>query len=269
MYWQKRFKREDPDQELEEVLLAIRSEHKDYGYRRMVKELECRGYHINKKKVQRLMKKLGIQVRSFTTRSRKYSSYRGRVGKIATNRLRRRFKTSVPNQKMTTDTTEFKYMEEDEKGILRTRKLYLDPYMDLYNLEIISYRISEKPNAEAILAALAEAVKKTEQCPYRRTFHSDQGWAYQMKSYVKYLKKNRIFQSMSRKGNCLDNSVMENFFGIMKQEMYYGKEYRSFSELQTAIEEYIEYYNHKRMKERLNWLSPVQYRLRKMNMLSA
>ena len=146
------------------------------------------------------------------------------------------------------------------------KKLYLDPFMDMCNSEIISYGISEHPSAENIMKALNEAIEITKDCPYRRTFHSDQGWAYQMKAYVRTLKENKIFQSMSRKGNCHDNSVMENVFGIMKQEMYYGKVYYSFEELKQAIEKYIKYYNTKRIKQKLGWLSPVGYRL---NLLAA
>ena len=83
-----------------------------------------------------------------------------------------------------------------------------------------------------------------------------------MKAYVKTLKDNKIFQSMSRKGNCHDNSVMENFFGILKQEIYYGQTYYSFDELKSAIERYIIYYNNKRTKQKLGYLSPVAYRLK-------
>ena len=133
--------------------------------------------------------------------------------------------------------------------------------MDLCNREIISYGISERPSAESIMKALNEAIEITSDCQYRRTFHSDQGWAYQMKSYVRTLEENRIFQSMSRKGNCHDNCVMENFFGIMKQEIYYGKTYYSYEELKIAIEKYIKYYNEERIKEKLGWMSPVEYRL--------
>ena len=107
----------------------------------------------------------------------------------------------------------------------------------------------------------AQAIEITSDCPYRRTFHSDRGWAYQMVAYSSALKENKIFQSMSRKGNCYDNSVMENFFGILKQEMYYGNTYYSFAELKDAIERYIKYYNEKRIKEKLGWMSPMQYRL--------
>lgn len=260
MYWQKRFTREDPDQALEDELLKIRETHKDYGYRRMTKELNNRGFHVNKKKVQRLIQKLGIQVNSYTRKSRRYSSNRGKIGTVAKNRIHRHFHTTVGYQKITTDTTEFKYFETDTQGVLRQKKLYLDPFLDMYNSEIISYRISEKPNAEAVLAALKEAIHVTSDCPYRRTFHSDQGWAYQMKAYSYELKNHKIFQSMSRKGNCLDNSIMENFFSLLKQEVYHGRIYHSFEELKGAIEEFIHYYNHDRMKAKLDWQSPVQFR---------
>lgn len=261
MYWRKRFDRENPDEELEKKILEIRDEHKDYGYRRIKGELSRAGVKANKKKVQRLVQKLGLQVKSFTRKSRRYDSYRGKVGKTAPNRLNRRFDTSVPHQKITTDTSEFKHYETDEKGNVKIGKLYLDPFMDLCGREIVSYSISRKPSAEGIMDALRKALKATADCPYRRTFHSDQGWAYQMTAHRKELKANRAFQSMSRKGNCHDNAVMENFFGIMKQEMYHGRVYRSHEELKEAIERYIDYYNNKRIKESLGWLSPVEHRL--------
>lgn len=261
MYWQKRFNRENPDQEIEEMILDIRKKHKDFGYRRICGELRNLGIFINKKKVQRLVQKLGIQVTSFIRKSRKYSSYKGKVGTTAPNRLRRRFDTNIAHQKITTDTSEFKYYEMNDQGTLVIKKLYFDPFMDLANREIISHGISQKPSAKSIMDALNKAIDVTSDCKFRRTFHSDQGWAYQMKSYTRTLKEHRIFQSMSRKGNCIDNSVMENFFGIMKQEMYYGVIYKSYDDLKSAIEDYIKYYNEQRIKEKLNWMSPVNYRL--------
>ncbi|WP_443081379.1 IS3 family transposase [Vagococcus sp.] len=259
MYWQKRFNRVNPDQEIENQLLEIRKEHKDYGCLRLTRELKNRGFHVNKKKVQRLIKKLGIEVKSYTRKSRRYSSYRGKVGTVVQNRIHRRFYTSICHQKITTDTTEFKYFETDTHGVIRQKKLYLDPFMDLYNSEILSYRISERPNAVAIMEGLEEAIQVTNDCPFRRTFHSDQGWA-QMKAYSSKLKEHNVFQSMSRKGNCLDNSPMENFFSLLKQEIFHGEVYCSFNELKTAIDRYIYYYNNKRMKKKLNWQSPVQFR---------
>ena len=230
MYWQKRFARENPNQELEDKILEIHEANKDYGYRRMYGELRNQGLIVNKKKVQRIMQKLNLQVTSFTRKSRKYSSYKGKVGTVAPNRIRRRFNTHIPHQKVTTDTTEFKYYEVDSKGHMTMRKLY------------------KHPSAINVMNALDKAIEITSDCPYRRTFHSDQGWAYQMKAYSHRLKKERIFQSMSRKGNCHDNSVMENFFGLLKQEIYYGFVYYSYEELKSEIEIYIKYYNEQRIK---------------------
>ena len=261
MYWQKRFARVDPNKELEERILAIHAEHKDFGYRRVLALLRKDGVIINKKKVQRIMQKLGLQVTSFTRKSRRYNSYKGKIGRIAPNRIHRRFYTSVPHQKITTDTTEFKYYDIDEKGRMIIRKLYLDPFLDMFNGEIISYGISKNPSAVSVLSAQKKAIDVTSDCPYRRTFHSDRGWAYQMPAYARELKENKIFQSMSRKGNCYDNSVIENFFGLLKQEIYYGNTYYSFDELKEAIEKFIVYYNEKRIKEKLDWMSPVEYRL--------
>ena len=206
------------------------------------------------------MKKLGLKCVAFSHKSRKYNSYRGTVGNIADNKIKRRFKTSIPHQKITTDTSEFKIYGTDNDGKLKISKLYLDPFLDMFNGEVLSFIVSDKPNFKSINNALEKAINITNDCPYRRAFHSDQGWAYQMNVYTKKLNKHKIFQSMSRKGTCLDNSPMENFFGIMKQEMYYGKIYKTFNELELAIKEYIYYYNHKRIKEKLNWLSPVNYR---------
>ena len=133
MYWQKRLDRENPDKELEEKIVEIRKANKDYGYRRMVGELRNQGYLVNKKKVQRIMQKLELQVTSFTRKSRKYSSYKGKVGTVAPNRINRRFHTHIPHQKVTTDTTEFKYYEIASNGHMTMHKLYLDPFMDMCN----------------------------------------------------------------------------------------------------------------------------------------
>ena len=260
MYWQKRFNDEDPDAELLQKIQKIRETHKDYGYRRMHGELRKQGLIVNRKRIHRIFKKYGLQITSYTRKSRRFSTYKGVVGRIAPNRVNRRFRTCIPHQKITTDSSEFKYYETDDKGRISIRKLYLDPFMDMWNLEILSYGISKKPSANSIMAALNEAIEATNDCKYRRTFHSDRGWAYQMAVYRYELKKNRIFQSMSRKGNCYDNSPMENFFGIMKQEMYYGHVYNSFEELKDAIDKYICYYNEKRGKASLGYRSPIEYR---------
>ncbi|NLK95233.1 MAG: IS3 family transposase [Clostridiales bacterium] len=132
------------------------------------------------------------------------------------------------------------------------------------NGEILSYGIDKHPSAINVMNALNEAIEVPSDCTYRRTFHSDQGWAYQMKAYTNRLKEEKIFQSMSRKGNCHDNSVIENFFGLLKQEMYYGVVYYSYKELKSEIERFIKYYNEQRIKQKLGWMSPVQYRVHLM-----
>ena len=159
MYWQKRFDRENPDKEIEEKILEIRMNNKDYGYRRILGELRNQGYVINKKRVQRIIQKLGLQVTSYTRKSRKYSSYKGKVGTVAPNRIRRRFNTNIPHQKITTDTTEFKYYEVDEKGHMNMHKLYLDSFMDMCNGEILSYGIDKTPSAKNVMDALDKAIE--------------------------------------------------------------------------------------------------------------
>ena len=161
MYWQKRFDRGNPDQEIEKKVLEIREEHKNYGYRRILGDLRNQGYSINKKKVQRIVQKLGLQVTSYTHKSRKYSSYKGRVGTVAPNRIHRRFNTHIPHQKITTDTSEFKYYEVDEKGRMTIHKLYLDPFMDMCNGEILSYGIDQRPSAKNVMDALDKAIEIT------------------------------------------------------------------------------------------------------------
>ncbi len=198
------------------------------------------------------MRELDIRVTAFTRISRKYSSYKGNIGKVAPNLVSRRFDSSIPHQKMTTDTTEFKYPETDISGNIQIKKIYLDLFLDIFNREIMSFRLSKQPNGQTITSALEKAIEATDDCKFRRTFHSDQGWAYQMKAYSQKLKEHSIFQNMSRKGNCIYNSPMENFFGILKQDIYYGKAFRSYVELEHAIINSIHYYNHDRMKEKLN-----------------
>lgn len=201
-------------------------------------ELHNRGYQINHKTVQRLMWELDLKC---MVRIKKYRSYKGEVGKIAPNILKRDFHASAPNQKWTTDITEFS---------LFGAKLYLSPILDMYNGEIISYNISERPVLGQVMDMLDKAFEKIPDNT-NLIFHSDQGWQYQHKQYQKRLKDKGIQQSMSRKGNCLDNSVMENFFGLLKSELLYLRDFESIDEFKIELENYIDYYNNKRIKEKL------------------
>lgn len=253
-YHVKRWKLENPNQQMEETIQSIFDEHNgNYGYRRIHLELKNRGIRVNHKKVQRIMRKLGLKGAKFIRKSRRYSSYKGTIGTVAKNRVNRRFNTPIPYQKLTTDITEFKCADE--------RKLYLSPMMDMYNGEILSHGISMHPTLDFVIKPLEEALDIVKDAKYRTTMHSDQGWHYQHSHWATTLKEHNVFQSMSRKGNCLDNSPMENFFGLMKQEMYYGEPLRTYEELEQAIKTYIYYYNHKRIKQKLAGMSPVQYRL--------
>ena len=184
-------------------------------------------------------------------RMKKYRSYKGQIGNIAPNLIKRNFKADAPNQKWTTDITEFS---------LFGTKLYLSPILDMYNGEIISYNINEHPVLNQVLDMLDKAFLKIPDNT-NLIFHSDQGWQYQHQQYQKCLKKKGIRQSMSRKGNCLDNSIMENFFGLLKSELLYLRKFRSMEEFRIELERYIDYYNNKRIKSKLKGLSPVGYRL--------
>ena len=252
-YQVKQLKKEDPDKEWKEIILDLFQKHEGkYGYRRIYSALRTQGYVINHKKVQRIMGELDLKCVKFTRKSR-YNSYKGTVGKVAKNRLNRKFNTPIRLQKLVTDVTEFKCTGNE--------KLYLSPILDLYNGEIISFGISNRPTLDFVLEPLnqgIEVIKK--EAKYRTTIHSDQGWHYQHNKWIKTLKNNKIYQSMSRKATCADNAVMENFFGILKQEMYHGEELVSYDELKRKIEEYIYYYNNVRIKQKLAGLSPVQYR---------
>ncbi|HLR54088.1 MAG TPA: IS3 family transposase [Pseudogracilibacillus sp.] len=248
------FGKEDSDIDLKICITDLFQKfHERYGYKRITRELKKLGYDINHKKVYRIMQELGLKCVKFMRKSRKYNSYKGNVGKVAKNRLSRRFSTPIPLQKLVTDITEFKCLEE--------KKLYLNPILDLYNGEIIAYEMKERPTLDLVMNPLKESIEIIKnRAIYRTTIHSDQGWHYQHHQWVRTLKQNKVFQSMSRKATCADNASMENFFGILKQEMYYGEALVSYEELKRRIEEYISWYNHERSKEKLTGLSPVEYR---------
>ena len=243
---------DDKNQGIKAEIQAIYTEHKgNYGYRRVTLELRNRGFVVNHKKVQRLMKVLGLTAR--IRRKLKYSSYQGEIGKKADNLIQRQFKASRPMEECYTDVTEFAIPNS-------TQKLYLSPVLDGFNSEIIAYNLSTSPNLEQVKAMLNQAFSEEH---YTNTIlHSDQGWQYQHDFYHRFLESKGIQPSMSRKGNSPDNGMMESFFGILKAEMFYGyeKTFKSLNQLEQAIVNYIDYYNNKRIKVKLKGLSPVQYR---------
>ena len=251
-YHLKQLDKPDKDQKLKTEIQAIFTEHKgNYGYRRIHLELRNRGYVVNHKRVQRLMKVLNLQAK--IRQKRKYSSHKGDVGKKAENLIQRQFEGSKTMEKCYTDVTEFAIPAS-------TQKLYLSPVLDGFNSEIIAYNLSTSPNLEQVKTMLEQAF--TEKHYENTILHSDQGWQYQHDSYHRFLESKGIQASMSRKGNSPDNGMMEFFFGILKSEMFYGyeKSFQSLNQLEQAIVDYIDYYNNKRIKVKLKGLSPVQYR---------
>ncbi|MDG7756789.1 IS3 family transposase [Streptococcus pneumoniae] len=251
-YHLKQLDKTDKDQELKAEIQSIFIEHKgNYGYRRIYLELRNRGYLVNHKRVQGLMKVLNLQAKM--RQKRKYSSHKGDVGKKAENLIQGQFEGSKTMEKCYTDVTEFAIPAS-------TQKLYLSPVLDGFNSEIIAFNLSCSPNLEQVQTMLEQAF--TEKHYENTILHSDQGWQYQHDSYHQFLEGKGIQASMSRKGNSPDNGMMESFFGILKSEMFYGyeKTFKSLNQLEQAIIDYIDYYNNKKIKIKLKGLSPVQYR---------
>lgn len=193
------------------------------------------------------MKQLGIVCR---VRMKKYKSYKGEVGKVAPNLLEQDFKAKAPNQKWVTDVTEFS---------LFGQKIYLSPILDLCSSDVISYTISERPVLSMTINMLEQAFAQIEDGT-NLILHSDQGWQYQHRHYQQMLKFKGVRQSMSRKGNCLDNAVMENFFGLLKSELLYLQEFDSLEHFKAELIEYLDYYNNRRIKAKLKGLPPAVHR---------
>ena len=213
----------------------------------MYQQLRNEGDTLNHKTVQRLMQEMNLKSK---VRRVKYRSYRGEIGKTAPNILNREFDATRPNEKWATDVTEFKVAD---------RKAYLSPIIDMFNGEIIAYTISDRPDLKMVMDMMHSAKRKIKDTS-GVMLHSDQGWHYQHMQYQQTLKKYGITQSMSRKGNCLDNAVMENFFGIMKSELLYLQQFSDMEVFKRELRKYINYYNNDRIKLKLNGKSPVQYR---------
>ena len=247
-YYAKRRQEPDKYSEAKEQITNIFHENRGrYGYRRITMEMKNRGYKINHKTVQRLMKELKLECK---VRMKKYRSYKGEVGKIAPNLLERDFSTTAPNQKWVTDVTEF---------ALFGQKIYLSPILDLHSSDLVSYVISDRPVLSMVMDMVNQALPAL--LPGAAPIlHSDQGWQYQHKHYQKLLRDHGIRQSMSRKGNCLDNAVMENFFGLLKSELLYLQDFDSLEHFKAELIDYLDYYNNRRIKAKLKGLPPAVHR---------
>ena len=242
------------NKELAAEIQDIFEHHKGrYGVRRVYRELVNRGRRVNHKRVQRLMHETGLLGKR---PKEKYHSYQGKVGKVADNLISRDFSTTSPLQKWTTDVSQFSFS---------WGKCYLSPILDMHTNEIISYDLSRSPNLEQTRRMLEAAFGKFNSCK-GLILHSDQGWQYQHAYFRNEIRKHGIVQSMSRKGNCYDNSIMETFFGRLKNELLYGceKRFGSYEEFSVAMAQYIDYYNNERIQAKTKWMPPTKYRMASM-----
>lgn len=219
------------------------------------------------------MKQMGLTAKIRQRKYKAYSSYQGEhKNKIKDNVLQRNFKAEKPNQKWATDITEFKVISKHNNKNGRSdttieKKLYLSPIIDLFNGEIVSYTIKERPTYDLVDEMLKNALSKLSPND-KPIIHSDRGWHYQMCHYQQTLKEQGLIQSMSRKANCLDNAPIESFFGTLKEEIFYEQTaFTSVDELKTTIDEYIHYYNYDRIKTKLKGLSPMKFKERYGNLV--
>jgi putative transposase len=248
-YHQARLQRPDPQAGLKSAITSVFwAAAGRYGHRRVHLELSKAGWQVAKKTVLALMRQLELvcQVR----RRRRYNSYRGEVGRVAPNLLDRDFTAHAPNQKWVTDVTEF---------AVAGQKVYLSPVMDLFDRQIVAYSWAVAPTLSLTNSALHQALATAEPDP-GLLVHSDQGFQYQHASWRAALAAAGAAQSMSRKGNCLDNAVIENFFGHLKEEMFHHATFLTVEAFTAALEDYIHWYNNERISTTLKGLSPVQYR---------
>lgn len=228
------------------ITAVVRRVKGRYGHRRIHQDLQESGWRVAKKTVLVRMRALGLRCQ---VRRKRWNSYRGTVGTTAPNRLDRVFTATAPNQKWVTDVTEFRIGQD---------KLYLAPVLDLYDRQVIAYQLSRSPDLALATTALRQAIATLAPTEHPLV-HTDQGFQYQHRLWRQLLASAGATASMSRKGNCLDNAVIENFFGHLKSELLL-EPFASVAALQTAVEEYIAWYNTERISSTLNGRSPKQYR---------
>lgn len=219
-----------------------------YGYRRLKINLNKKfGKKFNHKRIYRLMNIIGLKS---VIRRKKRSYVKSNPQHVAENILNRDFAAQRPNQKWLTDVSEFKYGHN--------QKAYLSAILDLYDRSIVAYVLGHSNNNQLVFETLDMALKASPGA--RPMLHSDRGFQYTSKIFKNKLDASNITQSMSRVGKCIDNGPMEGFFGIIKCEKYYLHRYKTFEELNEAINEYIYFYNYERIQEKLNDQSPMEYR---------
>lgn len=250
-YHQARLTRPDPHAELKTAITeAFEAARGRYGHRRVHTVLARQGRQVAKKTVLKLMNTLGLVCK--VRRPRRYRSWPGQTGTVAENVLNRQFAASAPNTKWVTDVTEFR---------IGDRKVYLSPVIDLFDRSVIAYACGPSPTLELTNSSLREAIATLPaDAQVRPLVHSDQGFQYQHASWRTLLDDAGLTQSMSRRANCLDNSIAENFFGHLKEELFHHNRFDTVEEFTMALDDYIDWYNTTRISTTLKGLSPVEYR---------
>lgn len=245
----RRLKRVDPQADLKEAIRgAFASANGAYGHRRILAVLIRQGWRVSKKTVLKLMRTLGLQCP--VRRRKRYNSFRGEVGEAADNVLNRQFATEVKHTKWATDVTEFK---------IGKSKIYLSPILDLYDNRVISATAGPSPSVKMITDGLRTAIDSL-QPGEKPLVHSDQGFQYRHALWQNTLRKAGLTQSMSRKGTCLDNAVIEGFFSHLKEEWFRIQQPETIDEFQAGLTEYLRWWNTTRIQQRLGYLSPDEYR---------
>jgi putative transposase len=248
-YHQARLTRPDPQAGLKAAITeAFEAARGRYGHRRIHTVLTRAGWQVAKKTVLKLMNILGLVCK--VRRPRRYRSWLGQTGTVAENVLNREFSASAPDTKWVTDVTEFR---------IGDRKVYLSPVIDLFDRSVIAYSCGPSPTLELTNSSLREAIA-TLLAGAAPLVHSDQGFQYQHASWRALLADAGLTQSMSRRANCLDNSMAENFFGHLKEELFHHNRFDTVAEFTAALDDYIDWYNTTRISTTLQGLSPVEYR---------
>ncbi|WP_246875208.1 IS3 family transposase [Corynebacterium sp. Marseille-P3884] len=257
-YHQKRLSQPDKHAALKDAIRESfeRNKHR-YGYRRVLLDLRNQGWVVNHKLVYKLMHQMGLRAK--IRQRRPYASYAGTISHIADNKLDRKFTPDKPNTVFVSDVTEFR---------VAGRKVYLSPVMDLFDRSIVAHTVATSPSTAFTADSLTKAIAVCAPEP-GWMMHTDQGFQYQHSSWRDLISDNGGRQSMSRKANCYDNAVMENFFGHLKTEMYHGEVFDTVAEFNQAIDEYIGWYNTERIQQRLKGLTPMQYRNQTLEPLTA
>lgn len=248
-YHQARLERSDPHEDLKDAITRVfHDAHGRYGHRRVHHVLVQEGRQVAKKTVLKLMRELGLACH--VRRRRPYRAWGGKVATIADNVMHQDFTADAPNRKWVTDVTEFRVADQ---------RVYLSPVMDLFDHQIIAFTIGTSPSLSLTNTCLDQALDTQDVAP-GLIVHTDQGFQYQHASWGRRLAAVGAVASMSRRGNCYDNAVIENFFGHLKTEAIYHDRPATTEALTNTLTEYIHWWNTTRVHTRIEGLSPVQYR---------